>query len=149
MKQHTAQDAAQAPIHVLSRFGFPQEILTDQVSDFMFALMQIFLTDFGINQIRTSPYHPQTNGACERFNGKMKSMLHSLTERFQVRGTRPVTLSRMHVMTPPNYFGLLLFLIQFCTYDLCAAFVAGTTRKRLSTETNGRRGGKHKKTDIG
>jgi len=48
----------------------------------MSALMQIFLNDFGINQIHSSPYHPQTNGACERFNGTLKSMLRSLTEKF-------------------------------------------------------------------
>jgi len=44
--------------------------------------MQIFLNDFGINQIRSSAYHPQTNGACERFIGTLKSMLRSLTEKF-------------------------------------------------------------------
>jgi len=44
--------------------------------------MQIFLNDFGINQIRSSAYHPQTNGACEHFNGTLKSMLRSLTEKF-------------------------------------------------------------------
>jgi len=82
MKQRTAEDVAQALGHVFSHFGFPQGILSYQGSDFMSALMQIFLTGFGLNQIRTSPYHPQTNGACERFNGTLKSMLSSLTENF-------------------------------------------------------------------
>jgi len=82
LKQHTAQDVAQALANVFSHFGFPQEILSDQGSDFMSALMQIFLHDFGIDQIRSSAYHPQTNGACERFNGTLKSMLRSLTEKF-------------------------------------------------------------------
>jgi len=40
------------------------------------------LTDFGIDQIRTSPHHPPTNGACERFNGTLKSTLRLLTEKF-------------------------------------------------------------------
>jgi len=47
----------------------------------MSALIQTFLTDFGINQIRTSPYNPQTNGTCGRFNGTMESMLRSLIEK--------------------------------------------------------------------
>jgi len=45
----------------------------------MSELMQIFLNDFGVSH--TSPYHPQTNGACERFNGTLK-MLMSLTDKF-------------------------------------------------------------------
>ena len=50
----------------------------------MSELMQVFLNDFAINHVRTSPYHPQTNGACERFNGTLKTMLRSLTDQFPV-----------------------------------------------------------------
>ena len=82
LQNHTARSVAQALATVFSRFGFAQEVLSDQGSDFMSELMQIFLNDFGINHIRSSPYRPQTNGACERFNGTMKTMLRSLTEQF-------------------------------------------------------------------
>ena len=82
LTRHTAQDVAKALGTVFTRFGFPQEILSDQGSDFMSELMQAFLSEFKISQIRTSPYHPQTNGACERFNGTLKSMIKSLTEQF-------------------------------------------------------------------
>ena len=82
LTRHTARDVAKALSTVFSRFGFAQEILSDQGADFMSELMQIFLSEFGISQIRTSAYHPQTNGACERFNGTLKTMLMSLTEKF-------------------------------------------------------------------
>jgi len=36
LKQHTAAEAVQALGTVFSRFGFPQEILSDQGSDFMY-----------------------------------------------------------------------------------------------------------------
>ena len=49
LKQHTAQDVALALSNVFSHFGFPQEILSDQGTDFMLTLMQIFLNDFGIS----------------------------------------------------------------------------------------------------
>ena len=78
---HSA-DVAQALGTVFSRFGFPQEILSDQGSDFMSELMQIFLNEFSVNHIRTSAYHPQSNGACEHFNGMLKSMIRSLLDRF-------------------------------------------------------------------
>jgi len=38
---------AKALSTVFSRYGFVQEILSDQGSDFMSELMQIFLSDFG------------------------------------------------------------------------------------------------------
>jgi len=82
LTRHTAQDVAKALGTVFTCFGFPQKILSDQGSDFMSELMQVFLSEFKVNQIRTSPYHPQTNGACERFNGTLKSMIKSLTEQF-------------------------------------------------------------------
>jgi len=89
LKQHTAFNVAQALSTVFSRFGFSQEILSDQGTDFMSEVMQIFLHDFGIKHIRTSPYHPQSNGASERFNETLKSMLRSLMDRFfQTRWTQ-------------------------------------------------------------
>jgi len=48
----------------------------------MSELMQIFLNDLGISHIRTSLYHPQTNVACEWFNGTLKKMLMDLTDQF-------------------------------------------------------------------
>jgi len=82
LKQRTAADVAQALGTVFSRFGFPQEILSDQGSDFMSELMQISLNQFSVHHIRSSPYHPQSNGACERFNGTLKTMIRSLLDRF-------------------------------------------------------------------
>ena len=82
LPRHTASDVEQGLTSVFSRFGLPQEILSDQASDFMSELMQNFLHDLGVNHIRASPYHPQTNGACERFNGTMKTMLRALVDQF-------------------------------------------------------------------
>jgi len=48
----------------------------------MTELIQIFLNDFSIHHVRSSPYHQQSNGACERFNGTLKTMLRSLLDRF-------------------------------------------------------------------
>ena len=42
--------------------------------------MQVFLNEFSVHHIRTSPYHPQSNGACERFNGTLKTMIRSLLD---------------------------------------------------------------------
>ena len=80
---HTAQRVATALAGVFSHFGFPEECLSDLGSEFMSELMQIFMQDFKITQIRCSAYHPETNGACERFHRTLKSMIRSLTTDFK------------------------------------------------------------------
>jgi len=48
----------------------------------MSELMQVFLNEFSVHHIRTIPYHPKSNGACERFDGTLKTMIRSLLDRF-------------------------------------------------------------------
>lgn len=43
---------------VFARFGFPREVLTDQRSVFMSAVMQHFLDQCVIKHIKISAYHP-------------------------------------------------------------------------------------------
>jgi len=47
----------------------------------MSTFMQVFLNEFSVHHIRTSTYHPQSNGACERFSGTLKTMIRSLLDR--------------------------------------------------------------------
>ena len=82
LRQHTAKDVAVALVSVWSRFGFPEEIQSDQGSDFMSELMQVFLTEFHISQIKSSIVHPQSQGAIERFHATLKNMLRALSDRF-------------------------------------------------------------------
>ena len=83
LPEHTAPQVAKALSTVFCRFGFCHEILSDQGSDFMSDVMAYFLKEFNINHIRTSPYHPQTNGSCERFHRTMKSMIRALSDKFE------------------------------------------------------------------
>ena len=47
----------------------------------MSALLQEIYSLLHIKQIRTTPYHPQTDSLVERFNGTLKAMLKKLTSR--------------------------------------------------------------------
>ena len=51
--------------------------------ELMSKVMQICMPDFKVSQIRCSAYHPETNGACERFHRTLKSMSRSLTTEFK------------------------------------------------------------------
>lgn len=65
-----------------SRFGFPLSILSDLGTELQSQLMQVFLHEFNISQIRTSVHHPMTNGACEKMNGTLKSMLTAICDQY-------------------------------------------------------------------
>jgi len=82
LKRHTAKDVANALVSVWSRFGLCEEIQSDQGSDFMSELMQVFLTEFHISQIKSSIVHPQSQGAVERFHATLKNMLRALSDRY-------------------------------------------------------------------
>ena len=62
-------------LEIFSRHGIPGTILTDQGSVFMSRLTKAVCQTLGIEQIRTSPYHPQSDGALERWHACLKGML--------------------------------------------------------------------------
>ena len=62
-------------VRVFARVGVPEEVLTDQGSKFMSQLLAEVYRLLQVKPIRTSPYHPQTDGLVERFNQTLKSML--------------------------------------------------------------------------
>ena len=60
-------------------YGFPEKNITDQGRNFESELIGYLCQLAGVQKLRTSPYHPQTNGQCERFNGTLLNMLGTLT----------------------------------------------------------------------
>nr|XP_024655059.1 uncharacterized protein LOC112430808 [Maylandia zebra] len=71
----SAKSVAQALFQVISRVGIPKEILTDQGTSFMSRTLRELYELLGIKSIRTSVYHPQTDGLVERLNKTLKSMI--------------------------------------------------------------------------
>ena len=70
-----AEHVAEELVKLFSRVGIPSEILTDQGSNFMSKLLAEVYRLLSVKAIRTSPYHPQTDGLVERFNHTLKTML--------------------------------------------------------------------------
>jgi hypothetical protein len=70
---------AEALLTVFSRVGLPQEILSDCGTQFVSDMMKEIYRLLSISSVTTTPYHPQSNGMVERFNGTLKSMLRKVT----------------------------------------------------------------------
>lgn len=60
---------------VVFRHGAPKELLTDRGTQFMAELTQKILRCIGTRHVKTTSYHPQTNGLTERFNKTLADML--------------------------------------------------------------------------
>ena len=66
---------AEQLVTLFSRVGIPDEILTDQGSNFTSQLLTEIYHMLHIHTIQTTPYHSQTDGLVECFNQTLKAML--------------------------------------------------------------------------
>ena len=64
----------------IPRFGFPGRIIHDQGGEFGSDLFKKLSMLSGIKNLRTTLYHPQGNGICERMNCTLLGMLQTLPE---------------------------------------------------------------------
>ena len=75
MRSIDAENVAEELLKLFARVGIPVEILTDQGANFTSQLLSELYSMLHIHGIRTTPYHPQTDGLVERFNQTLKAML--------------------------------------------------------------------------
>ncbi len=66
--------------HVISYFGCPLEIFTDQGSNFQSNLFKAFCELLEITRKRTTPYHPSGNGQVETYNRLVLQMIRCCIE---------------------------------------------------------------------
>ena len=65
-KNHTARTMAWVLYNnYFSVFGFPQCLMSDKGTEFCGKVIVAMCSLLGVEKIRTTPYHPQTNGAAE------------------------------------------------------------------------------------
>ena len=60
--------------------GIPEEVLTDQGTQFMSECMQEVSRLLSTKALTSRPYHPICNGLVEKWSGSLKSMLKRLCQ---------------------------------------------------------------------
>lgn len=70
-----AETIARELTQVFTRVGIPKQVVTDQGVSFMSEVLQAVWQFLGVEPLRMSVYHTQTNGLVERFNESLKRML--------------------------------------------------------------------------
>ena len=80
-KTQTAQ--AKAKIlwdNFICHYGFPEKFISDQGRNFESDRIKELCKIAGVKKLHTTPYHPQGNGQCERFNSTLCNMLGTLSD---------------------------------------------------------------------
>ena len=75
MKTMTAIEVAERCLDYCLTFGIPESVLTDQGTNFTSQVIESLWEPLDVHTLRTTAYHPQTDGITERFNRTIKTML--------------------------------------------------------------------------
>ena len=61
-----------------TQYGWPTKLITDQGGAFESKLFKALMSEAGVKKIQTTPYCPQGNAQCERFNRTLIGMLGTM-----------------------------------------------------------------------
>jgi len=75
MQNTTTERTIEVLRHVFSAYGLPEQVVSDNGSQFTSEDFAVFMRMNGIKHTRSAPYHPSTNGLAERFVQSMKQAL--------------------------------------------------------------------------
>ena len=75
LRNITTKSIIKALMKFFTSFGLPKVVQSDQGSNFMSGQFQEAMYKLGIKQVHSSAYHPESQGALERFHQTLKSML--------------------------------------------------------------------------
>ena len=78
LKRIDTETVAEALVDIYISLDVPEEIHSDQGTQFISDCMKEICRLLGVTHSTTTPYHPMCNGLVEKFNGTLKKMLKRL-----------------------------------------------------------------------
>ena len=77
LKPIPAFEISKALVHFFTLVGLPKEIQSDQGSNFLSRLLQQVVFQLDAKQIKSSAYHPESQGVLEMFHSTLKNMIRT------------------------------------------------------------------------
>ena len=87
-----AEKIAKALVKFFTFVGLPKVVQSDQGSNFMSGLFQTVMVQPGIQQVRSTAYHPQSQAALEWFHQTLKTMLRTYCMTQKEEGDKGIPL---------------------------------------------------------
>ena len=94
---------------IISRFGLPQSLQSENGSAFKSAVIQGLSKALGIEYHLHCSWRPQSSGKVEKANGIIKRLLCKLTQETQDNWLKVLPTALMRVRTAPKKEGLCFF----------------------------------------
>ncbi|KAL2076889.1 hypothetical protein ACEWY4_027519 [Coilia grayii] len=83
LKKITAPVIIKALLNFFSVFGLPKVVQTDQGTNFVSKVFRQVMQQLSVRHVTSSCYHPQSQGALERFHQTLKTMLKTYCLEFE------------------------------------------------------------------
>ena len=80
MKSTTSEKTITVLREMFSRYGLPEQLVSDNGPQFVSVEFETFCKSNGIKHLRSPPYHPASNGQAERFVQTLKLRLKTMSK---------------------------------------------------------------------